>query len=102
MHVRKSSIEPTTKINSMYLWSGGSKMNDPEVMERIAEALERIAWLIGLQVGEEWFAMMILNARYVSALLSKVKRWKFTKDITSASYALSHWECKPIKIEKFP
>ena len=29
------------------------QMNDPEVMERIAAALERIAWLIGLQVGEE-------------------------------------------------
>jgi len=32
---------------------GLKKMNDPEVMERIAAALERIAWLIGLQVGEE-------------------------------------------------
>jgi hypothetical protein len=32
---------------------GGIEMNDPEVMERIAAALERIAWLIGLQAGEE-------------------------------------------------
>ena len=63
MQLRKSSIEPTTKINSMYLCARWIKMNDPEVMERIAEALERIAWLIGIQVGEEWprWLNLVLN-----------------------------------------
>ena len=28
-------------------------MNDPEVMERIAAALEKIAWILG---GSEWLA----------------------------------------------
>jgi len=28
-------------------------MNDPEVMERIARALELIAYYLGVQVGEE-------------------------------------------------
>lgn len=30
-------------------------MNDPEVMERIAAALEKIAWILG---GSEWLSML--------------------------------------------
>jgi len=29
------------------------KMNDPEVMERIAEALERIAYVLAMEFGHE-------------------------------------------------
>ena len=32
---------------------GGFPMNDPEVMERIARALELIAYYLGVQVGQE-------------------------------------------------
>ena len=37
-----------------YSYSGGDLMNDPEVMERIANALESIAFFLELHVrGEE-------------------------------------------------
>ena len=33
-------------------------MNDPEVMERIMEALEKIAYYIEVQVGRQWLSML--------------------------------------------
>ena len=33
------------------LYEGGIRMNDPEVMERIADALEKIAYYIEVEVG---------------------------------------------------
>jgi len=33
--------------------NGDERMNDPEVMERIMEALEKIAYYIELQVGRQ-------------------------------------------------
>ena len=56
-------------------------MNDPEVMERIAAALERIAWLIGVQVGEEQAIKLILKANGITGplvpLAIKVLREQF-------------------------
>lgn len=48
--------------------TGGFGMNDPEVMERIANALERIAFFFELHVrGEEW-----QHATFVNATSSKM------------------------------
>ena len=39
-------------------------MNDPEVMERIMEALEKIAYYIEVQVGRQWLRSMLNHAKF--------------------------------------